>query len=83
MSWTFPFLKYALCRSLADAGGEDEDEEEARVLIVRRGRLYCTATHVDLTLELSGLSFEARRAGLDASPGWVRDLMRVVAFHYE
>jgi hypothetical protein len=82
MSWTFPFLKYALCRSLADAGGV-EDGAAARALIVRRGRLYCTATHVDLVLELSGLSFEARRAGLDASPGWVRDLMRVVAFHFE
>lgn len=82
-SWTFPFLKYALCRSLADAGAEVSDVGAARELIVRDGRLYCTATHVDLVSGLSGLSFEARRAGLDASPGWVRDLMRVVAFHFE
>jgi hypothetical protein len=82
MGWTFPFLTYALARSLA---GEDEPgaEESARALLVRRGRLYCTATHVDLVLEMSGVSLAARRAGLDASPGWVRDLVRVVAFHYE
>jgi hypothetical protein len=83
MSWTFPFLKYALRRSLDAEGGGPGGDESARALLVRRGRLYCTDTHVDLVLEPSGLSFEARRAGLDASPGWVRDLMRVVAFHYE
>jgi hypothetical protein len=77
MGWTFPFLTYALRRSIA--GGD----EAARELLTRRGRLYCTATHVDLVLEASGVSFAARRAGLDASPGWVRDLMRVVAFHFE
>lgn len=83
MSWTFPFIKYVLRRSLADAGEGEASAESVRALFVRRGRLYCTATHVDLMLEMSGVSFEARRAGLDASPGWVRDLMRVVAFHYE
>lgn len=83
MDWTFPFQKYALRRSLMDEGEESEGDGAARALLVRRGRLHCTPTHVDLVLELSGLSFEARRAGLDASPGWVRDLMRVVTFHYE
>jgi hypothetical protein len=78
MSWTFPFLKYALRCSL-----DDEGEGAARELLVRRGRLYSTATHVDLVLAAADVSFEARRAGLDASPGWVRDLMRVVAFHFE
>jgi hypothetical protein len=34
-------------------------------------------------LEASAVSFAARRSGLDASLGWVRDLMRVVAFHFE
>jgi hypothetical protein len=81
MDWTFPFLKYALACSLAEEG--TESGAAMREMIVRRGRLYCTATHVDLVLEMSGVSFAARRAGLDASPGWVRDLVRVVAFHYE
>ena len=83
MAWTFPFVKYALRRSLAEAGAELEGEGAARELLSRRGRLYCTATHVDLVLAADDVSFEARRAGLDASPGWVRDLMRVVAFHFE
>jgi hypothetical protein len=83
MSWTFPFLSYALRRSLAEAGEAQADASEVRELLVRRGRLYCTATHVDLLLEASAVSFAARRSGLDASLGWVRDLMRVVAFHFE
>ncbi|HEX7955880.1 MAG TPA: hypothetical protein VF508_03005, partial [Pyrinomonadaceae bacterium] len=86
MGWTFPFISHALCRSLADAGelfGGAEGAESARELIVRRGRLYCTATHVDLVSEAANVSFPARRSGLDASPGWVRDLVRVVTFHFE
>jgi hypothetical protein len=88
-AWVFPFLKYALGRSLADkeetTDGDEAATEKAaaREMFVRRGRLYCTATHVDVVMEMRGVSFAARRAGLDASPGWVRDLMRVVAFHYE
>jgi len=34
-------------------------------------------------MPLREVSLAVRRAGLDASPGWVRDLVRVVAFHYE
>lgn len=83
MSWTFPFMSYALRRSLAEAGEGQADASAVRELLVRRGRLYCTATHVDLLLEASSVSFAARRSGLDASLGWVRDLMRVVAFHFE
>ncbi|MET0624173.1 MAG: hypothetical protein ABW250_14410, partial [Pyrinomonadaceae bacterium] len=83
MGWTFPFLSYALRRSLAEAGEAQADASAVRELLVRRGRLYCTATHVDLLLEASSVSFAARRSGLDASLGWVRDLMRVVAFHFE
>jgi hypothetical protein len=82
MGWTFSFLKYALGRSLAGEDGADT-EEAMREMLVRRGRLYCTATHVDLVMEMSGVSLAARRAGFDASPGWVRDLVRVVAYHYE
>ncbi|HEX8556836.1 MAG TPA: hypothetical protein VF668_01975 [Pyrinomonadaceae bacterium] len=82
MGWTFPFLDYALGRLLAESG-EPPEGEPARELLVRRGRLYCTATHVDLVFEAAAVSFAARRSGLDASPGWVRDLMRVVAFHFE
>jgi hypothetical protein len=88
--WALPFIFYALARALArgddfeEASFEEmEFEEAARSLLLKRGRLFCTATHVDLLLEMSQVSLAARRAGLDASPGWVRDLMRVVSFHFE
>ena len=83
MSWTFPFVKYALSRSLAEPGEGRAEDGAVAELLIRRGRLYCTATHVDLVLEAAAVSFAARRSGLDASLGWVRDLMRVVAFHFE
>ncbi len=83
MGWTLPFMKYVLARALADGGEALTREELARTLLFKRGRLHATATHVDLVMELNQVSFEVRRAGFDASPGWVRDLVRVVAFHYE
>ncbi|HEX6624630.1 MAG TPA: hypothetical protein VF064_13035, partial [Pyrinomonadaceae bacterium] len=83
MGWTLPFMKYVLARALADGEEALTPCELARTLLLKRGRLYATATHVDLVMEMSQVSFEVRRAGFDASPGWVRDLVRVVAFHFE
>jgi hypothetical protein len=82
MGWTFPFLKYALGRAL-ELEEPRTGEALARALLYRRGRLFCTTTHVDLVLEMERVSLPVRRSGLDATPGWVRDLMRVVTFHYE
>ncbi|HST50365.1 MAG TPA: hypothetical protein VLJ61_00040 [Pyrinomonadaceae bacterium] len=82
MSWTAPFMFYALKRALA-CGDERDFEEAAFSLLSRRGRLFCTKTHVDLLMEMGRVSLAARRAGLDASPGWTQDLMRVVSFHFE
>jgi hypothetical protein len=82
MGWTFPFLKYVLVRALTE-GHAPTDEELARALIVKRGRLFCTNTHVDLVMKMDQVSLLVRRAGFDATPGWQRDLLRVVSFHYE
>lgn len=83
--WALPFLFYALALALACAEDFEaaEFEASARALLLKRGRLFSTATHVDLLMEMSQVSLAARRAGLDASPGWVRDLVRVVSFHFE
>lgn len=83
--WTLPFLFYALALALACAEDFEaaEFEASARALLLKRGRLFSTATHVDLLMEMSQVSLVARRAGLDASPGWVHDLVRVVSFHFE
>jgi hypothetical protein len=72
-----PFTRGLLGRAMgveaARAGAE---------LIVRPGRLAVTNTHVDVSMAMSAISLPARRAGLDADPGWVPDLARIVQFHY-
>jgi hypothetical protein len=51
-------------------------------LTLRHARLTVTPTHVDVDFELSDLSLEVRRAGLDLNPGWLPWFGRVVSFHY-
>jgi hypothetical protein len=41
-----------------------------------------TATHVDLVMPMNEISVPVRLAGLDANPGWVPELGRVVTFHF-
>ena len=45
--------------------------------------LYLTRTHVDVMFTLDQIQLDVRLAGLDQDPGWVPDLARVIAFHYE
>jgi hypothetical protein len=54
-----------------------------RALVARPGHVAFTRTHVDVVLPLRDLDLRVRRAGLDADPGWVPWLGRVVTFHYE
>jgi hypothetical protein len=51
-------------------------------LLLRRGRLFVTATHVDLVLPLSAVTVSIRRAGLDCDPGWAPEFGRVIKFYY-
>jgi hypothetical protein len=50
--------------------------------LLRAGRLYLTKTHVDLVMPMKEISVPVRLAGLDANPGWVPELGRVIAFHF-
>ena len=52
-------------------------------LLLRRGQLYVTSSHVDLVMPLDGVSLPVRLAGLDFDPGWLPAFGRVVQFHYE
>jgi hypothetical protein len=81
MRRTFPFLHYLLVRALRDdvAGPEDL----ARVLLLKTGSVYSTATHIDLVMPMDQIAVAVRQTGLDANPGWLRDLRRVVSFHFE
>jgi hypothetical protein len=45
--------------------------------------LYLTRTHVDVVFRLDQIRLDVRLAGLDRDPGWVPELARVLAFHYE
>jgi len=65
---------------LAAALGDGHDP--ATHLLLRRGQLYVTASHVDLALPLEAASLPVRIAGLDFDPGWLPQFGRVVRFHY-
>lgn len=46
------------------------------------GQVVAGRTHVDVNLPLSAVDLDVRRAGLDASPGWVPELGRVVTLEF-
>jgi hypothetical protein len=74
-----PFLRVRLERALR----LDSAETVSHTLLRRRGRLYVTATHVDLVMSLDQVSLPVRMARLDRSPGWLGAFGRVVLFHFE
>ncbi|HEX8212589.1 MAG TPA: hypothetical protein VF584_20595 [Longimicrobium sp.] len=74
-----PFVRLRV-ESALRAGGADEGLESA--LFRRIGRIQATRAHVDVRMELDQVSLAVRIAGLDATPGWVPELARVVTFHF-
>jgi hypothetical protein len=74
-----PFVRLRL-ESALRAGGADEGLESA--LFRRIGRIQATRAHVDVRMELDQVSVAVRIAGLDATPGWVPELARVVTFYF-
>jgi hypothetical protein len=67
---------------------EPRSIEEGRALLAarvlfRRGRLAWSATHVDLHMTMDQVDIAVRLAGLDANPGWVPALGRVITFYFE
>lgn len=76
-----PYLRWRLLHALEMPSRRDAPL--ASRLCYRRGRLEWTATHVDLHMEMSAIDIAVRLAGLDANPGWVPALGRVVTFHFD
>jgi hypothetical protein len=74
-----PFVRVRL-ESALRAGGADEGLESA--LFRRIGRIQATRAHVDVRMELDQVSVAVRIAGLDATPGWVPELARVITFYF-
>jgi hypothetical protein len=80
-----PYLRWRLLKALglAEPPRADGDALLASRLFCRRGHLEWTATHVDLRMSINDADVAVRFAGLDANPGWVPALGRVVTFHFE
>ncbi|MET0396143.1 MAG: hypothetical protein ABW277_04930 [Longimicrobiaceae bacterium] len=74
-----PFVRLRLEAALRAAGAEDGLET---ALFRRVGLIQATRAHVEVRMELDQASLPVRLAGLDANPGWVPELARVVTFHY-
>lgn len=77
LAWVTPLLRAMLSRALGEA------RDLFTGLLLRRGRLYVTSSHVDLVLPLESVALPVRVAGLDFDPGWLPAFGRVVQFHYE
>jgi hypothetical protein len=80
LSLAVPFIRLRLVHAL---GIDPAEESLQEALLARVGRLYVTATHVDLVMGLETVSLPARIAGLDRSPGWLGEFGRVILFHFE
>lgn len=76
-----PVVRARLRAALAAAGGDAAEPLESAVLH-RRGTVHATRTHVDVHMALDQVTLPVRLAGLDANPGWVPELARVVTFHF-
>lgn len=80
-----PYVRWRLLQALHfhSRSRRTEDALLASRVLTRHGRLEWTATHVDLHMDLSQIDIAVRLAGLDANPGWVPALGRVVTFHFD
>lgn len=81
LSSVLPYMRYRLLQALAPSGNESLDL--ISTLLLCRGRLYISSTHVDLVMNINNISLPVRMAGLDRDPGWLPGFGRVVKFHFE
>jgi hypothetical protein len=76
-----PVIRARVEAALSAAGGDPEERLEP-ALLRRMGTVAATRTHVDVHLDLDQATLPVRLAGLDANPGWVPELARVVTFYF-
>jgi hypothetical protein len=74
LHFILPYARWRLRRALRDASLTE--------VLSRKGTLYITRSHVDLVMTMKQISMPARLAGLDANPGWMPALGRVINFHF-
>jgi hypothetical protein len=80
LAFLFPYVRYRLGVALGAVPNRPIDF--AAQLLLRRGSLYVTATHVDLIMGMAQATGPVRLSGLDADPGWIPELGRVVKFSF-
>lgn len=51
--------------------------------LTRPARLFVSRTHIDVVFSIEEIKLSLRLVGLDRDPGWVPELARVIAFHFE
>ncbi|MBZ5621148.1 MAG: hypothetical protein LAQ69_20840 [Acidobacteriia bacterium] len=74
LHFVLPYARWRLRTVLRGASLEE--------VCLRRGKLILSSSHVDLVMGMRQISVPVRMAGLDANPGWVPELGRVVTFHF-
>jgi hypothetical protein len=80
LAFLLPYVHYRL--ALALGAVPNRSFNFAAELLLRRGSLYVTATHVDLVMGMAQATGPIRLSGLDADPGWIPELGRVVKFSF-
>ena len=75
LHFVLPYARWRLGKALCGISLQE--------VFLKQGRLILSSSHVDLVMEMSQISVPVRLAGLDANPGWVPELGRVVTFHFE
>jgi len=78
LSFLLPFFRWRLTHALH----LDRDTAIAEVLLESPARVSVSATHVDVRFPIDAARPAVRLAGLDADPGWVPALGRVVRFEF-
>lgn len=78
LAFLLPYIRYRLALALGTAPTRSLDF--APELLLRRGRLHVSSTHIDLVMDMTQAAGRVRLSGLDADPGWVPELGRVVKF---
>ena len=58
------------------------EEPTLAELVAVPGRLVVDRTHAEVVLALDAVDLAVRRRALDADPGWVPSLGRVIRFHF-
>jgi len=81
LAFLMPFVRWRLAASL---GFKDKTRLDfTKLLLLRRGKIWVTATHVDVVIPLKEATSAVRLAGLDVDPGWIPNLGRVIKFYFQ